>query len=145
MLYTLEAGDCLFCVQFIEVPEIYGNVCGDKNCLSLKVTKIPRRAEKARKFLKDRAFSQSKCDKNSYKGRESVRILEKTVLFLSLKVTKIPIRAEKARKFLKDRAFYQSKCDKNSDKGRENMRILEKTVLFLSLNVTKIPTRAEKT
>ena len=122
MLDTLEAGDCLFCIQFIEVPEIYGNVCGDKNCFSLKVTKIPRRAEKARKFLKDRAFSQSKCDKNSYKGRESVRILEKTVLFLSLKVTKIPIRAEKARKFLKDRAFYQSKCDKNFDKGRENMK-----------------------
>ena len=121
MLDTLEAGDCLFCIQFIEVPEIYGNVCGDKNCFSLKVTKIPRRAEKARKFLKDRAFSQSKCDKNSYKGRESVRILEKTVLFLSLKVTKILGKAEKARKFLKDRDFYQSKCDKNSEKGRENM------------------------
>ena len=96
MLYTLEAGDCLFCVQFIEVPEIYGNVCGDKNCFSLNVTKIPKRAEKARKFLKGRAFSQSKCDKNSDKGRENMRILEKTVLFLSLKVTKIPERAEKA-------------------------------------------------
>ena len=95
MLYTLEAGDCLFCVQFIEVPEIYGNVCGDKNCFSLKVTKIPIRAEKARKFLKDRAFYQSKCDKNYEKGRENMRILEKTVLFLSLKVTKIPTRAEK--------------------------------------------------
>ena len=95
VLYTLEAGDCLFCIQFIEVPEIYGNVCGDKNCFSLKVTKILGRAEKARKFLKDRAFYQSKCDQNSGKGRESVRILEKTVLFLSLKVTKIPTRAEK--------------------------------------------------
>ena len=122
VLYTLEAGDCLFCVQFIEVPEIYGNVCGDKNCFSLKVTKIPRRAEKARKFLKDRAFYQSKCDKNSYKGRENMRILEKTVLFLSLKVTKILGKAEKTWNFLKDKAFYQSKCDKNSDKGRENMK-----------------------
>ena len=130
MLDTLEAGDCLFCVQFIEVLEIYGNVCGDKNCFSLKVTKILGKAEKARKFLKDRAFYQSKCDKNSYKGRENMRILEKTVLFLSLKVTKILGKAEKARKFLKDRAFYQSKCDKNSDKGRENMRILEKQCFF---------------
>ena len=41
--------------------------------LSLKVTKIPRRAEKARKFLKDRAFYQSKCDKNSDKGRENMK------------------------------------------------------------------------
>ena len=122
MLYTLEAGDCLSCVQFIEVLEIYGNVCGDKNCFSLKVTKIPRRAEKARKFLKDRAFYQSKCDKNYEKGRENMRILEKTVLFLSLKVTKTLGKAEKARKFLKDRAFSQSKCDQNSDKGRENMK-----------------------
>ncbi len=122
MLYTLEAGDCLFCVQFIEVPEIYGNVCGDKNCFSLKVTKIPRRAEKARKFLKDRAFYQSKCDKNSDKGRESVRILEKQCFFISLKVTKIPGKAEKARNFLKDKAFSQSKSDKNSGKGRENMK-----------------------
>ena len=122
MLYTLEAGDCLSCVQFIEVPEIYGNVCGDKNCFSLKVIKIPRRAEKARKFLKDRAFYQSKCDKNSEKGRENMRILEKTVLFLSLKVTKILGKAEKAWNFLKDKAFSQSKCDKNSDKGRENMK-----------------------
>ena len=130
MLYTLEAGDCLFCIQFIEVPEIYGNVCGDKNCFSLKVTKIPRRAEKARKFLKDKAFYQSKCDKNSEKGRENMRILEKTVLFLSLKVTKIPGKAEKAWNFLKDKAFSQSKCDKNSEKGRENMRILEKQCFF---------------
>ena len=130
MLYTLEAGDCLFCVQFIEVPEIYGNVCGDKNCFSLNVTKIPRRAEKARKFLKDRAFYQSKCDKNSEKGRENMRILEKTVLFLSLKVTKITGKAEKAWNFLKDKAFSQSKCDKNSEKGRENMRILEKQCFF---------------
>ncbi len=122
MLYTLEAGDCLFCVQFIEVPEIYGNVCGDKNCFSLKVTKIPRKAEKARNFLKDKAFSQSKCDQNSDKGRENMRILEKTVLFLSLKVTKILGKAEKTWTFLKDKAFYQSKCDKNSDKGRENMK-----------------------
>ena len=122
MLYTLEAGDCLFCIQFIEVPEIYGNVCGDKNCFSLKVTKIPRKAEKARKFLKDRAFYQSKCDKNSEKGRENMRILEKTVLFLSLKVTKILGKAEKAWNFLKDKAFSQSKCDQNSEKGRENMK-----------------------
>ena len=88
------------------------------------------RAEKARKFLKDRAFYQSKCDKNSDKGRENMRILEKTVLFLSLKVTKILGKAEKARKFLKDRAFYQSKCDKNSGKGRESVRILEKQCFF---------------
>ena len=130
MLYTLEAGDCLFCVQFIEVPEIYGNVCGDKNCFSLKVTKIPRRAEKVRKFLKDRAFYQSKCDKNSEKGRENMRILEKTVLFLSLKVTKIPRKAEKARKFLKDRAFSQSKSDKNSGKDRESKEFLERQGFF---------------
>ena len=144
MLYTLEAGDCLFCVQFIEVLEIYGNVCGDKNCFSLNVIKFPMKADKAWNFLKDKAFSQSKSDKISGMGRESVRILEKTVLFLGLKVTKIPGKAEKTWNFLKDRAFYQSKCDKNSYKGRENMRILEKTVLFLSLNVTKIPRRAEK-
>ena len=81
VLYTLEAGDCLFCVQFIEVPGIYGNLCGDKNCFSLKVTKIPRRAEKAWKFLKDRAFYQSKCDKNSEKGRESIGFLEKQHFF----------------------------------------------------------------
>ena len=130
MLDTLEAGDCLFCIQFIEVPEIYGNVCGDKNCFSLKVTKIPRRAEKARKFLKDRAFYQSKCDKNFDKGRENMRILEKTVLFLSLKVTKILGKAEKARKFLKDRAFYQSKCDKNSYKGRESKEFFERQGFF---------------
>ena len=88
------------------------------------------RAEKAWNFLKDRAFYQSKCDKNSYKGRENMRILEKTVLFLSLKVTKILGKAEKARKFLKDRAFYQSKCDKNSGKGRESVRILEEQCFF---------------
>ena len=130
VLYTLEAGDCLFCIQFIEVLEIYGNVCGDKNCFSLKVTKIPRRAEKARKFLKDSAFSQSKCDKNSDKGRENMRILEKTVLFLSLKVTKILGKAEKARKFLKDRAFSQSKSDKNSGKDRESKEFLERQGFF---------------
>ena len=130
MLYTLEAGDCLFCIQFIEVLEIYGNVCGDKNCFSLKVTKIPRRAEKARKFLKDSAFSQSKCDKNSDKGRENMRILEKTVLFLSLKVTKILGKAEKARNFLKDRAFSQSKSDKNSGKDRESKEFLERQGFF---------------
>ena len=44
--------------------------------ISLKVTKIPERAEKARNFLKNSAFSQSKCDKNSEKGRESVEFLE---------------------------------------------------------------------
>ena len=49
--------------------------------LSLKVTKILGKAEKARKFLKDRAFYQSKCDKNSGKGRESVRILEEQCFF----------------------------------------------------------------
>ena len=86
------------------------------------MTKIPGKAEKARKFLKDSAFYQSKCDKNSDKGRENMRILEKTVLFLSLKVTKILGKAEKARKFLKDKAFSQSKSDKNSEKGRENMK-----------------------
>ena len=96
MLYTLEAGDCLFCVQFIEVPEIYGNVCGDKNCFSLNVIKFPMRADKAWNFLKDKAFYQSKCDKNSGKGRESNEIKEKPVFFISLKVTKIPERAEKA-------------------------------------------------
>lgn len=83
--------------------------------LSLKVTKIPEWAEKTWKFLKDRAFYQSKCDKNSDKGRENMRILEKTVLFLSLKMTKIPGKAEKAWNFLKDKAFSQSKCDQNSD------------------------------
>ena len=88
------------------------------------------RADKAWNFLKDKAFSQSKCDQNSGKGRESVRILEKTVLFLSLKVTKILGKAEKARKFLKDKAFSQSKCDKNSGKGRESVRILEKQCFF---------------
>ena len=31
------------------------------------------RAEKARKFLKDKAFSQSKSDKNSDKGRENMK------------------------------------------------------------------------
>ena len=80
------------------------------------------RAEKAWNFLKDKAFSQSKSDKISGMGRESVRILEKTVLFLSLKVTKILGKAEKTWDFLKDKAFSQSKCDQNSDKGRENMK-----------------------
>ena len=47
------------------------------------------------KFLKDRAFSQSKSDKNSDMGRESNEIKGKPVLFISLKVTKIPTRAEK--------------------------------------------------
>ena len=84
--------------------------------------KFPIRAEKASKFLKDRSFYQSKCDKNSEKGRENMRILEKTVLFLSLKVTKILGKAEKAWNFLKDKAFSLSKCDQNSDKGRENMK-----------------------
>jgi hypothetical protein len=41
--------------------------------LSLKVTKILGKAEKAWKFLKDRAFYQSKCDKNSDKGRENMK------------------------------------------------------------------------
>ena len=41
--------------------------------LSLKVTKILGKAEKARKFLKDSAFSQSKCDQNSDKGRENMK------------------------------------------------------------------------
>ena len=65
--------------------------------ISLKVTKITGKAEKAWKFLKDRAFYQSKCDKNYEKGRENMRILENS-------------------------AFSQSKSDKNSDKGRENMK-----------------------
>ena len=84
--------------------------------------------------MKDRAFYQSKCDKNSEKGRESKEILEKTVLFLSLKVTKIPGKAEKAWKFLKDKAFSQSKSDKNSEKGRESKEILERQG-FLSVQV----------
>ena len=54
------------------------------------------RADKAWNFLKDKAFYQSKCDKNSGKGRESNEIKEKPVFFISLKVTKIPERAEKA-------------------------------------------------
>ena len=41
--------------------------------LSLKVTKITGKAEKAWNFLKDKAFSQSKSDKNSYKGRENMK------------------------------------------------------------------------
>ena len=49
--------------------------------LSLKVTKILGKAEKARKFLKDRAFYQSKCDKNSYKGRESKEFFERQGFF----------------------------------------------------------------
>lgn len=54
------------------------------------------RAEKARKFLKNKAFYQSECDKISGMGRESNEIKEKPVFFISLKVTKIPERAEKA-------------------------------------------------
>ena len=88
------------------------------------------RADKAWNFLKDKAFSQSKSDKISGKGRESVRILEKTVLFLSLKVTKITGKAEKARNFLKAKAFSQSKSDKNSEKGRESIEFLEKQGFF---------------
>ena len=72
------------------------------------------------KFLKDKAFSQSKSDKNSGKGRENM-------------------------KFLKDRAFSQFKSDKKSGKGRENMKNKGKTVFFISPSVTKIPRRAEKT
>ena len=49
--------------------------------ISLKVTKIPERAEKAWNFLKDKAFSQSKSDKNSDMGRESKEILEKQGFF----------------------------------------------------------------
>ena len=49
--------------------------------LSLKVTKILGKAEKARKFLKDRAFSQSKSDKNSGKDRESKEFLERQGFF----------------------------------------------------------------
>lgn len=41
--------------------------------ISPSVTKIPMRAEKARKFWKDKAFSQSKSDKNSDKGRENMK------------------------------------------------------------------------
>ena len=94
------------------------------------MTKIPGKAEKAWNFLKDRDFYQSKCDKNYEKGRENMRILEKTVLFLSLKVTKILGKAEKARKFLKDRAFSQSKSDKNSGKDRESKEFLERQGFF---------------
>ena len=94
------------------------------------MTKIPERAEKARNFLKDKAFSQSKSDKNSDKGRENMKNKGKTVFFISPKVTKIPERAEKARKFLKDKAFSQSQCDKNSDKGRESVEFLEKQGFF---------------
>ena len=92
------------------------------------------RAEKAWNFLKDKAFSQSKCDKNSEKGRENMRILEKTVLFLSLKVTKIPEMAEKAMKLKENQCFSQSKSDKNSEKGRESKEILERQG-FLSVQV----------
>ena len=94
------------------------------------MTKITRRAEKVRKFLKDRAFYRSKCDKNSEKGRENMRILEKTVLFLSLKVTKIPEMAEKAMKLKENQCFSQSKSDKNSRKGRESKEILERQCFF---------------
>ena len=85
-------------------------------------------------FLKDKAFSQSKSDKISGMGRESVRILEKTVLFLSLKVTKIPEMAEKAMKLKENQCFSQSKSDKNSGNGRESKEILERQG-FLSLQV----------
>ena len=98
------------------------------------MTKIPERAEKAWNFLKDKAFSQSKSDKNSGMGRESNEIKGKPVFFISLKVTKIPERAEKAWNFLKDKAFSQSKSDKNSGKGRESKEILEKQG-FLSVQV----------
>lgn len=84
------------------------------------MTKIPIRAEKARKFLKGKAFFQSKSEKNSEKGRENKEIKGKPEFFISLKVTKIPERAEKVRKFLKGKAFF-------------------------SLKVTKILIRAEKT
>ena len=53
-------------IQFIEVPEIYGNVCGEKILI------------------------QSKCDKNSGKGRENMKNKGKTVFFISPSVTKIP-------------------------------------------------------
>ena len=82
------------------------------------MTKIPERAEKAWNFLKNKAFSQSKSDKNSDMGRESNEIKGKPVFFISLNVIKIPERAEKAWNFLKDKAFSQSKSDKNSGKGR---------------------------
>ncbi len=59
------------------------------------MTKIPERAKKTMKFLKDKAFSQSKSDKNSGMGRENMENKGKTVLSISLKVTKIPTRAEK--------------------------------------------------
>ena len=92
------------------------------------------KADKAWNFLKDKAFSQSKSDKISGMGRESVRILEKTVLFLSLKVTKIPEMAEKAMKLKENQCFSQSKSDKNSENGRESKEILERQG-FLSLQV----------
>ena len=82
------------------------------------------------KFLKDRAFSQSKSDKNSDMGRESNEIKGKPVFFISLNVTKIPEWVEKARKFLKNKAFSQSKSDKNSRKGRESMEFLERQGFF---------------
>ena len=94
------------------------------------MTKIPERAEKAWNFLKNSAFSQSKSDKNSGKGRENMKNKGKTVFFISPNVTKIPERAEKTMKFLKDRAFSQSKSDKNSDMGRESNEILERQGFF---------------
>ncbi len=94
------------------------------------MTKIPEWVEKARNFLKDKAFSQSKSDKNSDKGRENMKNKGKTVFFISPNVTKIPERAEKAWNFLKNKAFSQSKSDKNSMKGRENNEILERQGFF---------------
>ena len=80
--------------------------------------------------MKDKAFSQSKSDKNSDKGRENMKNKGKTVFFISPNVTKIPERAEKAWNFLKNKAFSQSKSDKNSMKGRENNEILERQGFF---------------
>ena len=94
------------------------------------MTKIPERAEKAWNFLKNKAFSQSKSDKNSDKGRENMKNKGKTGLFLSPNVTKIPTRAEKAWNFLKDKAFSQSKSDKNSGKGRESKEFIENQCFF---------------
>ena len=77
---------------------------------------------------------KSKSDKNSEKGRENMRILEKTVLFLSQKVTKILGKTEKTWNFLKDKAFSQSKSDKNFGKDRESKEFLERQC-FLSVQV----------
>ena len=48
--------------------------------LSLKVTKILGKAEKAWNFLKDKAFSLSKCDQNSDKGRENIKKVKNMAL-----------------------------------------------------------------